>query len=308
MPSDNGKKLMMARVSAIAGVLAGMVAMALPAMAQRAAVATVNGEPITARDIDQRMKVMGQLFRQPVSRQQATEQLINEKVQAAEARRIGMKVTDAHQKDMMNRLAASVRQEPTQFEQNLQRAGIEPEAVREKISAEAVWNELLRTRNRNINISNAELNAELEKRAATGGARVTDYVIRQVIFVVPPGVSPGQRIGQANAARGRFTDCETGVDYMRGLPNVAVRERIGRTSTELSKQTSELLAKTPVGRLTPAFASPQGVEMIAVCEKNERQDLGQLRAQIEQELQQKRTEGGSTAYMNELRSKVEIRR
>jgi peptidyl-prolyl cis-trans isomerase SurA len=293
---------------AIAGFVIATALATAPAGAQSAAIATVNGDPITARDIDQRMRMMSQLFRQPVSRQQAIEQLINERVQGAEARRLGMKVTDAHQKDMMSRLAANVRQEPNQFEQNLQRAGIEPQAVRDKISADAVWGELLRNRARNVNISNAELNAELEKRSASGGARVTDYVIRQVIFVVPPGVSPGQRLSQANAARGRFTDCDSGVDYMRTLPDVAVRERIGRTSSELSKQTADLLAKTPVGRLTPAFTSPQGVEMIAVCEKNERQDIGALRKQIEQELMDKRVEGGSTAYMNELRGKVEIRR
>ncbi len=48
--------------------------------------------------------------------------------------------------------------------------------------------------------------------------------------------------------------------------------------------------------------------MIAVCEKNERQDIGQLRGEIEQEIQQKRTQGGTAAYMNELRAKVEIKR
>jgi peptidyl-prolyl cis-trans isomerase SurA len=289
-------------------VAAALLLATLPALSQSAAIATVNGDPITARDVDQRIKVMGQLFRQPVSRPQAVEQLINEKVQAAEARRIGMRVTEAHQKDMMSRLAASVRQEPAQFEQNLQRAGIDPDAVRSKISADAVWGELLRARGRNTNISNAELNAELEKRQAAGGARVTDFVIRQVIFVVPPGVSPGQRSGQANAARNRFTDCDSGVEFLRTLPDVAVKERVGRVSSDLPKPTQELLNKTPIGRLTPPYASPQGIEMIAVCEKNDRQDVGMLRAQIEQELQQKRSEGGSAAYMNELRAKVEIRR
>jgi peptidyl-prolyl cis-trans isomerase SurA len=299
---------MKSRISAWSAVAAALFLTAVPAFGQRAAVATVNGDPITARDVDQRVKIMGQLFRQPVSRPQAVEQLINEKVQSVEARRIGMRVTEAHQKDMMSRLAASVRQEPQQFEQNLQRAGIDPEAVRAKISADAVWSELLRARGRNQNISNAELNAELEKRQAAGGARVTDFVIRQVIFVVPPGVSPGQRSSQASAARNRFTDCESGVEFLRTLPDVAVRERVGRSSSELPKQTQDLLVKTPIGRLTPPYASPQGIEMIAVCEKNERQDVGQLRTQIEQELQQKRSEGGSAAYLNELRSRVEIRR
>ncbi|MGL4242396.1 MAG: peptidylprolyl isomerase [Beijerinckiaceae bacterium] len=292
---------------AAAGILLAMAPTA-PASAQRSGVATVNGESITSRDIDQRVRVSAQLFRKPISREAALQELIDDKVKSFEARRLGMRVTDSHQNDMMNRFAASVRQQPTEFEQNLARAGIESEAVRAKISAEAIWNELLRVRGRNSNISNAELNAELEKRMAQGGAKVTDYVIRQIVFVVPPGSSLGARERDANAARPRFTDCESGVEYMRGLRDVAVKERIGRTSADLSKQTQDLLAKTPVGRLTPPFRTDQGVEMVAVCERNERQDATRLRNEIEQELLQKRSQGSSQQYLNELRAKVDIRR
>jgi peptidyl-prolyl cis-trans isomerase SurA len=302
------KKAMIARALLLAAGLALAVPFSFPAAAQSSGVATVNGEPITNRDIDQRVRVLAQVFRQPVSRQAALEQLINDKAKAAEGRRLGMRVTQAHQDDMMNRLAASLNQRPTDFEQNLNRAGIEPDAVRAKIAADAVWNELLRVRSRSGNVSNAELNAELEKRVAAGAARVTDYVVRQVIFVVPPGSGPGQRERDANAARARFTDCDTGVDYLRTLRDVAVRERIGRTSSDLSKQTNDLLQKTPLGRLTAPFRSPQGVEMLAVCEKTDRQDVSRLRAEIEQEILQKRNQGTEGGYLNELRAKVEIRR
>jgi peptidyl-prolyl cis-trans isomerase SurA len=292
-------------------ILAASLALALLASAPVAAqtgVATVNGEPITNRDIEQRMRVMGMVFRQPLSRQAALEQLIDDKVKGAEARRLGMRVTDQHQSEMMTRLAGSMRQQPTQFEQNLSKAGIEPEAVRNKISADAIWGELQRVRARGSNISNAELNAELERRAAKGEAKVIDYVVRQVIFVVPPGSSPGQREREASAARGRFTDCEAGVDYVRGLRDVAIRERIARSSPDMSKQTNDLLEKTPLGRLTAPYRSEQGIEMLAVCEKTERQDIGRLRGQIEQELQQKRSAGGTAEYLKELRAKVDIRR
>jgi peptidyl-prolyl cis-trans isomerase SurA len=298
----NTRTLIFAAATALA--LAG----GLPAYAQGSGVATVNGEPITSRDIEQRMRVSTSLFRQPLGREAALQQLIDDKVKGAEARRIGMRVTPEHMQDMMNRLAASVRQRPTEFEQNLNKAGIEPDAVRAKISSETVWTELLRVRSRTGNVSNAELNAELEKRMATGGAKVTDYVVRQVIFVVPPGVNPGQREREANAARGRFADCEAGVDYLRSLKDVAVRERLGRTSSDLNKQTLDLLTKTPVGRLTPAYRSEQGVEMMAVCEKNDRQDISRLRTEIEQEILQKRTQGTAGSYLTELRAKAEIRR
>jgi peptidyl-prolyl cis-trans isomerase SurA len=293
--------------AAILALALAAYGLARPAHAQ-SSIATVNGEPITNRDVEQRMKVSGALFRQPMSRAAALQELIDDKIKINEGRRIGMRMTPAGLDDSMSRLAASVRQTTTQFEQSLLRSGIDPEAVKAKITGQAIWTELLRQRARSQNVSNSELNAEMERRAAKGDAKVTDYVVRQVVFVVAAGSNPGQRERDANGARGRFTDCETGVEYMRTLRDVAVKERIGRSSTDLPKQMNELLGKTPVGRLTPPFRSEQGIEMIAVCEKNERLDNIQLRNQIERELTQKSAEGTSATYLNELKAKAEIRR
>jgi peptidyl-prolyl cis-trans isomerase SurA len=293
--------------AALIGVLLAACAFITPGLAQ-SSIAVVNGEPITNRDVEQRMRVSSQLFRQPLSRAAALQELIDERIKLAEGRRLGMRMTPAGLEDSMSRLASSVRQTPAQFEQSLAKAGIDSEAVKAKISGQAIWTELLRQRARSQNISNADLNAELEHRTAKGEAKVTDFVIRQIVFVVPAGTNPGQRERDASAARGRFTDCETGVDYMRTLRDVAVKERIGRSSVDLPKQTLDLLNKTPVGRLTSPFRSEQGIEMIAVCERTERQDNMVLRGQIEQEMMQKRTEGSASSYMNELRAKAEIRR
>jgi peptidyl-prolyl cis-trans isomerase SurA len=291
-----------------AAAAASLLCLSAPASAVAQSVITVNGEPITSRDIEQRMKVSALVFRQPLSRDAAIKELIDDQVKLQEGRRLGMRVTPQGLEEALGRLAAAARQTSVQFEQNLIRAGIEPEQVKARLNAQIVWGELLRQRSRSGSISNAELNAELERRTANGEARVTDFVVRQVIFVVPSGSAPGQREREAAAARGRFTDCESGVEYMRSLRDVAVKERIGRTSSELSKPMVDLLNKTPIGRLTPPFRSEQGIEMLAVCERNERTDNIQLRNQIEQELLAKRTEGTAAQFLNELRAKVEIRR
>jgi len=287
--------------------LAAMLLASAPAVAQ-GTVAFVNGEPITNRDVDQRMRVSALVFRQPLTRPAAIQELIDDKVKMNESRRIGMRVTPAHMDEMMSKMASSARMTQTQFEQNLVKASIDPDAVKAKITAQTVWGELLRQRAKASNISNAELNAEVERRAAKGEARIADYVVRQVIFVVPPGSSPVQRERDANASRSRFTDCETGVETMRSLRDVAVKERISRASTELSKVTLDLLAKTPVGRLTPPYRTEQGIEMLAVCEKKEREDNIQLRTRIEQEMQSKRTEETASTYLAELRAKADIKR
>jgi peptidyl-prolyl cis-trans isomerase SurA len=287
---------------------ADLVAPILSTAMAQSAVVRVNGEPITAREIDQRMLVSRLLFQKPLTRDAALRELIDDKVKSNEGRRLGMRVQSTHTDEMLSRMAASNRQTPAQFEQNLGRAGIDPESVRAKVAAETIWGELLRVRARGSNISNAELNAEVERRTAKGEARVTDYVVRQIVFVVPQGSNPGQRERDANAVRGRFTDCDTGVELMRSMRDVAVKERISRSSTEISKVLNETLQKTPLGRLTAPFRSEQGVEMLAVCEKKDRQDNIALRTQIEQEIQQKRIQGTSESYLKELRTKVNIQR
>jgi peptidyl-prolyl cis-trans isomerase SurA len=297
----------MHRLVVAAALVASIMTFGPTARAQ-GSVATVNGEPITETDVQQRMRISSLVYRRPLSRAAALNELIDERVKMQEARRIGLRPTPAFLDDALGRMASSNRQQPAQFEQNLQKAGIQPDALKAKIGADAVWSELLRTRSRNNNMSNAELNAEVDRRVARGEANVTDYVVRQIVFVVPQGVSPGARERDANASRGRFADCETGVEYMRTLRDVAVRERISRTSTDLSKQLNDMLQKTPVGRLTAPFRSEQGVEMLAVCEKNTRQDTLGLRNRVEQELMSRRSETSAGPYLNELRSKAQIQR
>jgi peptidyl-prolyl cis-trans isomerase SurA len=293
--------------------LAALVAGAAPILSPtkvlaQGAVVSVNGEPITDRDINQRMRINQLLYRKPTSRPAALEEIINDRVKLAEGRRQGMRATAAGMDEIMSRFASQNRQTLAVFEQNLSKAGIEPEALRSKIAADTIWTELLRGRARNRNVSNADLNAETDRRASKGEAMVTDYVVRQVIFVVPQGSSPGQREREASAARGRFTDCDSGVEYMRGLRDVAVKERIGRTSSDLSKQLNDVLSKTPLGRLTAPYRSEQGIEMLAVCEKTQREDRGALRTRIEQEMAEKAATNGSDGYLKELRSKVVITR
>jgi peptidyl-prolyl cis-trans isomerase SurA len=295
--------------TAAATLLLALAIVALPAppVAAQTTVATVNGEPITSRELDQRLRIERLMFRRQLSREQAISQLIDDRIKIAEGRRMGMRVTSEFLDEQVGRFAQGNRQSRSEFEANLGRAGIEVEGLKDRIRSETVWSEILRSRARSAGTSNAEIDAELERRRARGDGKVVDYVIRQVIFVVAPGAGgAGQRQREAAAARARFNDCETGVDYLRTLPGVAVKERLGRTSTDLPEGTAALLARTPVGKLTPPSASEQGIEMLAVCERSERMDTGALRTRIEEELSRKRVEGTADTFLRELRGRAEI--
>jgi peptidyl-prolyl cis-trans isomerase SurA len=300
--------MFMMRVSAWACALLMLFALSVVTDSAQAqgTVATVNGEPISSADVDQRMRIDRLMFRQNLSRAQTIDTLINDKIKIAEGRRLGMRVTNEFLDDSLGRMASGNRMTRAEFQTNLSRAGVNIESLRDRLRAEAVWSEILRSRSRAGGASNAEIDAELQRRLARGEAKVTDYVLRQVIFVVTPDNGVGAQERQAAAARQRFTDCETGVDYLRTLRDVAVRERVSRSSAEVSEQLAQLLARTQTGRLTPTFRSDQGVEMLAVCERFERQDTGALRSRVEEELSRRRAEGSGEAFLRELRSRAEI--
>src|SRR5712672_4443580 len=58
-------------------------------------VVVVNGEPITALDVEQRVKFIQLSTQKPVNRQQVIEELIDEKLKIREARRWGNEVSSA---------------------------------------------------------------------------------------------------------------------------------------------------------------------------------------------------------------------
>src|SRR5690606_38073216 len=109
------------------------------------------------------------------------------------------------------------------------------------------------------------------------------------------------------AARKRFTNCESGLAMLRQMRDVAVKPPVFRSSTDLPKPMADLLAKTPVGRLTPPYRTDQGIEVIAVCERKERNDEAAIRKQVEAELRNKRSGNLAESILKELRAKAQIR-
>ncbi len=282
-----------------------LAAMPTPASAQ--SVALVNGEPVTAFDVEQRIRIARVFERRELSRPQALESLIEDRVKLDEGRRIGMRINEAYVEDAFSRFASANKMSPAAFEDNMRRSGIQPSAVKARIRADAVWTEVLRQRSRNNPVPTAEIDAMMEEKTRKGETTVIDYVLTPIVFVVTAGTGgAGQRMREAQAAQARFSGCEEGAQMMRGLKDVAVRDQVSRSSTGLSDGLKQLLASTPVGKVTRPFATEQGIELLAVCSKTERVDTLGLRTKAEAELAEKRGAALSQALLKELRAKAVV--
>lgn len=301
---------MHAAVKSLFSALLFMAALgaATPAGAQTV-LAFVNGEPVTSHDVSQRMRLMQALANTRLSQKQALELLIDDRLKILEARRIGYRLKDDNIEDRMSTIATQNNQTLPEFVANLSRAGIDTQAYKLKLRADYSWELALSHKGKAAAATGApnEVREAYEAKLREGGAKVTDYVVHTIIFVVPrSGGAVAQREREAQAARAAFTSCETGIDDLRKIRDVAIRAPVKRSSDQLPKQLSKIFDDTPVGRLTQPFRTAQGIELYAVCEKIERVDQSSLRSTAEREVASKRNATLADDYLKGLRKTAVI--
>lgn len=254
----------------VMAALAVTCAASSPVMAQ-AVVASVNDDPVTNIDIEQHMRLLRAMNR-PSTREAALESIYETRLKLIETAKYKISPGDSDIGWAIGFTARSMKMDPQVLLSNMQRSGVSDDQWKQKFRAEAAWMQLIRALNRTIEASEAEVEEEL---ARSGKSKSTEYLLRQIIFVLPNNAGGNvieARAAEANQLRGRFTDCASGIPLATAMRDVAVREPVTRYASALPDQLRKILDSTQTGRLTAPSRSPQGIEMLAVCSKGEKQD------------------------------------
>ncbi len=273
-----------ARAAAVLLATAG----ALPALgsapaAAQAVVTAVNGNPITTFDVAEYAKIL-RLERKPASQSDALEAVIADRLRYDEARHWGIDAANSDMTTALQREAAAVKMDVEGFTQATARAKVDIETMRGHLRSVAAWDTLVRARNKGVGATEEEIAAAIAKG---GTDKVTNYRLQQVIFVLPASPTPAvieSRLSEAKALRNRFDGCDTGLQLARSLPNVAIKESMSRSSDALTPALRKVLAETQRGMLTVPDRSANGIEMVAVCEKNDASDADTLHEQVQKNL------------------------
>jgi peptidyl-prolyl cis-trans isomerase SurA len=301
-------------------VLAAMiqVATARPAAAQ--VVAMVNGEPITALDVTQRAKLVQLSTKKSATRQEALDELIDDKLKIQLAKRFISEIPERDVENQFNSVARRVGLEPAQFAQVLQANGISANAFKSRLRSDMVWGSIIRGKfqgqlqvgDRDVSQAVKSKGGEKEGEKAKD-ASAYDYTLRPILLLVRRGSAPGifdSRRKEAESLRARFQGCAEGLALARTLPDVAIRAQITRSSTDLGQQQRDVLANTPVGKLTPPDTTAQGVEVFAVCDKKPAKNADTAtEREARDEIYGKKFQELSKNYLKELRRQalIEIR-
>lgn len=276
----------------------------------------VNDVPISNYDINARtalLRLQGASSAQASSG--AENELIDEALQRAEARRLGISVTQAELDQALQNIASRSGLSVSQLGQALGQRGVDLATLRDSIEAQILWDQVIRARfQATVRVDEQDVLAALDNRSGDEGGTeltTTEYTLREVVFIVPEGSGANtrdQRRREATAFRSRFESCAAGISAARELNGVVVQAESRRFSSDLSPELDGLLQETAVGRLTPPEDGPEGVVMFAVCNKRDVRSDAEARRDVESEL---RNEEGlllSRGYLRDLRASATILR
>jgi peptidyl-prolyl cis-trans isomerase SurA len=283
---------------------------AAPTTSYAQVVVIANGSPITEYDIQQRMKLDAISQKSP-NRQQAINDLIDDRLKIARAKVYGLEVGDSEITGAFENMAGRQHITLAQFTQVLERSGISPNTVKARIRAEMTWQQLIRGKyNSSLQIGDSDI-AKALKDKNEGDAPAVGYIytLYPVMVVVARGSSEATisaKRSEAENLRSRFASCADGLAMARGLRDVAVRDPIIRNSSDLSPQLRDLLGNIQVGRLTPPEVTAQGLQMFAVCNKKESATDSPQKREMREQLFVKRFESESKKYLDEIRKAAMI--
>ena len=296
--------LMAYRKQLAATILVLAVAVAATTARAQQVVVIVNGEPITALDIEQRSKLTQLSTHKVPARQDVLDELINEKLKVREAKQWGLDVPNSDVDAAYGSMASRMRMTAEQLTQQLAKSGVNAATLKARIKADIAWPQLVRGRYQaSLQIADKDILTAMESKSDDSVGY--DYTLRPILLLVPPG-SPDAfvdgRKREAEALRGRFQGCEEGIAFAHGLKDVAIRDQIIRSSADIPAEQRKVLDGIEVGRLTPPEVTKFGVEMFAICAKKElAADNTPGRRQARESMMAQRYEQRSKQYLHELR-------
>ena len=281
----------------------GLSALATAARAQQVVV-IVNGEPITALDIEQRTKLNQLSTHKISSRQEVLDELINEKLKVREAKKLGLEIPSSEIDTAYASVASRMRLTPEQLTEQLAKSGVNAATLKARLKADMTWPQLVRGRYQaSLQIGDKDILTAMDSKSSDSVGY--DYTLRPILFLVPTGSAEALVEGrkrEAEALRSRFQDCETGIAFARALKDVAVRDQLVRSSADIPAELRKVLDGVEVGRLTAPEVTKFGIEMFAICAKKESAaDNSPIRRQVRDSIMAERLEQRSKQYLQELR-------
>ncbi len=235
----------------------------------------VNDEAITEMDLDARLSLvlaLSGIDETPESRRQllpqVTSMLINEKLQLQEGDRQGFGTFRIERNETYGFVERSLGLGPGELVAFMEERSLSLNSLDDQLTAEVVWGELVRARQRQRPVFEAEVEEEYQRMIAA--AHEPHYLLAEIVLSVNSPEEEArvrediERLSDALRSGGRFGILAQQFSQSASSRNGGDLGWIGHS--QLSEELAAVVPRLPVGRLSPPIRTLGGYTLILMRE------------------------------------------
>jgi peptidyl-prolyl cis-trans isomerase SurA len=278
---------------------------------QQSVIVTVNDQPITSYDIEQRLRLWELLGsqRKERTRKQALQALIDDIIKISAAKTNKVEAAPDMVEGYLVRMAKGMQTDMNGLAAKLKKQGISLNALRQFATAQLSFNRLLVALYKvDVSVDQAEVDKMLEKVSSDPRLKpVTVYQIMEISLPVEKSDPSMQqqllyaRAVEAETIKQRFKGCGSARAATEGVYNTVVKKPMEVDASKIPPQLKQVLDKAGPGRLVGPALQNEGVQLIAFCGRQNISPPKPTRQAVESMLENKKFEGYEQRYMRELR-------
>lgn len=267
----------------------------------------VNGQPISAYDIDQRERFMSITTHQPPSaalRKKSLDMLIQEQLQLQAGAKMKLFPNEREVNAVLNNMAKQNHLTEATLAAALAHLGVNISTLKNRIRAELVWQQVIRQKfAAMVSVDPAAIDKALKKAGdkVDIAAKTTVNVIT-IRFSVPRHASPAdiaRRLAEADTMHRRFRSCGATKILLMGFKGVTLN-RATKKASEIPEPGRTLVLKANPGQMTAPTIDGSSVALYAVCGKSAAEDAP-MRQVAERALMNQQYKAKAEGYMRQLK-------
>lgn len=289
----------------------GVGSLIVPSVAHASEIkVVVDDEVVTSYAIARRSAFLKLQRRKGNLQSAAIEELTEEALKRGAIRRAGIRIPESQVDSAFANFAKNNKLSASQLGKILGQAGVTSDHFKEFIRVQIGWAQTVQSRAQGQNQLMNEQDV-VAKMLENGGQKPTstEYLLQQVIFVVPESKRRSQlktRRNEANNMRGRVNGCDGTKALATQVRDVTVRD-LGRVlELELPARWAKDVKGLQEGQTTRIKDTERGVEFLVVCRARVVSD--DRVAQLQFSTDALETSGGNVGdeYLEELRKTANI--
>ena len=247
----------------------------------------------------------------PAQRKAALEEIIDERIKLQAAKKLNITVSDADVTASILEIAKKNNKDEKGFAAMLAGMGVNINSMKDRFRAGVAWRDVVR-RQFGHQISIGQQDIEKAVASAAGGPNagtLTDLALVKVVLPFPAKSdekSKAARFADAETLRQKFTNCRATPGLVQSVSGAKFEDLGTREASAFPEPTRSVLINAKVGEMTPPAYGAGGVELYAVCARQQRSVAESKRDEATRELQAQEFELLARKHLKSLRQDAVI--